>query len=579
MNRRKRSLGALGLVLVVISVTAGSCENGRPITVTGLEPVQVQASDERELSGFAPMVRENARFELPAGAASTVKITIESLGEYGGKTCRLSLGGEFEFTLTEVRAPSGPAPARVPGTFTGVFPMPALAPGQSATATLECDEASGQYGERAVDFDIVTSRTAAVTPTPTPTPSRTAAASTAVPANTPVSTDQFSIGLAPEVTGTPGVAAGYIRLWDMATAWKDVNPSPGVFNWTVLDQRVAQTQASGAKVLYVAGLTPSWAASGGDCDPRWGAASCTPPADPTTYSNYITAVMQRYGGAIGAVEVWNEANLRTFWSGSAEQMADLTQRASQAVKAVSPGTVVLAASSTTRLTGPVRTFFGPYAAALKTRGYPIDAWSIHSYPAGDAGPAGRSAGITTWKAQLATSTGNDPAAMRKGIWDTEINYGLAGPGATPGTAFGPEDGAAILARTYVDSVRLGIGSTFWYLWTAGPYSLVGIQLHTGTTATIAAYNQARSWLGGTTFKGCDETATKVVRCYFTKDGGDAFYLAMTASGAPVGYRAGSIAGEGVLGEQYPAGAIVQVGQGPVKFTCGAAVNPSLCRLG
>ena len=100
-------------------------------------------------------------------------------------------------------------------------------------------------------------------------------------------------------------------------------------------------------------------------DARWGTASCTPPRSADTYSAYITALMQRYGSQIAAIEVWNEANLQTFWNGSAVQMADLTQRAYQAVKAVSPNTIVLAASTTTRLAGSLRNAFGPYAAALK----------------------------------------------------------------------------------------------------------------------------------------------------------------------------------------------------------------------
>ena len=396
----------------------------------------------------------------------------------------------------------------------------------------------------------------------------------ASPANaaTGVTTDQFSLGLAPEVTTSPGVQAGYLRLWDMGVAWRDVNPAPGVFNWTVLDQRVAQAQAAGAKVLYVAGLTPVWAAANpADGDPRWGAGSASAPADPQTYSNFITALMQRYGGRIAAVETWNEANLKTFWTGTADQMADLTQRANTAIKAISPGTSVFAASTTTRLINSVKTFFGPYAAALKAKGYPIDGWTIHTYPAANATPVNRFEAIDAWRGVLSDSTGSDPNALKKAVWDTEINYGLAGPGTIPHQDFDGPTGASYLARTYVDSMRQGISATFWYLWTAGPYGLIGVQMHTGTTQTIDAFNRVRSWTAGATLNSCD-TSTEVVKCYFTK--GEPFIIAMSKSGAPTAWNGTtSLSAERWDGSTVaPAGALA-LGIGPVKLTCGTDKGP------
>ncbi len=394
------------------------------------------------------------------------------------------------------------------------------------------------------------------------------------PANaaTGVTADQFSLGLAPEVTSSPGVPAGYIRLWDMAVAWRDVNPAPGVFNWTVLDQRVAQANAAGAKVLYVAGLTPVWAAANpADGDPRWGAGSASAPADPATYGNFITALMQRYGARIAAVETWNEANLKTFWTGTPEQMADLTARANAAIKAISPGTAVFAASTTTRLINSVKTFFGPYAAALKAKGFPIDGWTIHTYPAANATPVNRFDAIDAWRDVLRTAISADSQGMGKAVWDTEINYGLAGPGAIPDQDFDGPTGASYLARTYVDSIRQGISATFWYLWTAGPYGLIGVQMYSGTTQTIDAYNRVRNWTSGATLNSCD-TSTDVVRCYFTK--GEPFIIAMSKSGAPAAWNGSpSLNAEKWDGAAVNPVGTLALGIGPVKLTCGADKAP------
>ncbi|MEI7453275.1 MAG: beta-galactosidase [Actinomycetes bacterium] len=387
----------------------------------------------------------------------------------------------------------------------------------------------------------------------------------------------FAMGLAPEETGTPAVPSAYFRLWDMQTSWKDINPAPGQFEWSVLDKRMAQVKKAGAKALLVLGLTPQWAGSSTAGDPRWGVGTASPPADFATYSTYVTEVMKRYGSKISAVEVWNEANLQTFWAGTPDQMADLTQRAQSIIKSISPSTLVLAASTTTRLIGSVKSFFGPYSAALKTRGYPIDAWAIHTYPAANAGPAKRYTDILAWQQVLSNATQADPAALTKQVWDTEINYGLAGPGAIAHADFDAVTSGAFVARTYIDSIRLGIDSTFWYLWTVGNYGLIGVQMHDGTTFTIDPYNRMRQWTFGAVFKGCEDPVEGVVRCFFIKK--EPFFIAMSQNDADVSYsKAAALPAQTWSGQELTTAGTITLGVGPVKFTC-PGVDKTPCALG
>jgi hypothetical protein len=400
------------------------------------------------------------------------------------------------------------------------------------------------------------------------------AQSTPASADETVSGYQFSLGLAPEVTGSPGVQAGMIRLWDMGVAWRDVNPAPNVWNWSVLDQRVAQVTAAGSQVLYVAGLTPQWAASDPNAgDPRWGLGTASAPADMGTYGQYIDTLMKRYGPHIGAIEVWNEANLQTFWTGTPDQMADMTARANAAVNANNPGTLVLAASTTTRLASSVKNFFGPYAAALKARGFPMEGWTIHTYPAGNASPVDRYNSIQAWRQVLNQSTGNDPRTPGL-VWDTEVNYGLAGPGTTPHTDFDLGTSGAYVARTFVDSIRLGLGGTFWYMWTSTRFSLLGIQMYAGTTATIDPYKRVGGWTVSATFQGCDES-TAIVKCFFVK--GSPFIVAMSKSGGSTAWNGSTaLSGEQWNGESVNRVGNLQIGMGPVKLTCGTGVDAALC---
>ena len=305
-----------------------------------------------------------------------------------------------------------------------------------------------------------------------------------------------SLEAAPEVVGPVPVSAGLLRLWDMKVAWRDVNPSDGVFDFSVLDERVAQAEASGARPLLVLGLTPQWAAANPAAgDPRWGAGSASPPRDIELWNRYVSAVSSRYGGRIAAYEIWNEANLQTFWAGDASTLAQMTRSAYDIIKASSPGSVVLTPSVTTRLRSPMEKFQRAYLAALTPLGLPFDGFAIHTYPAGNAGPDQRYDDVRYWQQVVSTALGPASPALDRPVWDTEVNYGLAGPGATPGATYADPEGAVLLTRTLQDSQRLGIDAVFWYMFTASPFSLLGVQFTSSTPAMITAWNEARAKYG------------------------------------------------------------------------------------
>jgi hypothetical protein len=300
--------------------------------------------------------------------------------------------------------------------------------------------------------------------------------------------------------GVRPLSAQYYRLWDMKVAWRDVNPAPGVFDWSILDQRIAQVEAWGGKPIMVLGLTPQWAAADPSAgDPIWGPGTASPPANIETWRAYVKALVGRYGSRIGAYEVWNEANLKTFWTGTSAQMADLVKVAATEIGGSS---VVLAPSVTTRLPSGAK-FTAALAAQLDAATLnQIDAWSIHTYPAAGAGPTVAQAcqqrveDILRWQLALLDVV-NPAASLIKPIWDTEVNFGLAGPGPRPKTAWSDADGAALLNCTYQDSRALGIAVTAWYEYTAADYSLLGVQMNPTTPLINAAWAQLPQTVGVT----------------------------------------------------------------------------------
>ena len=144
-------------------------------------------------------------------------------------------------------------------------------------------------------------------------------------------------------------------------------------------------------------MTPQWAAANPNAgDPRWGAGTASPPRDINDWKAYFTSVALR---------------LRAY----------------------------------------MRRFVDPFLAALNTRGYPFDGFAIHTYPAGKPGPQDRVNDIVYWQSTVANSVGAASPVLDRLTFDTEVNFGVAGPGATPGRAYSDAEGASIIQQTYLDS--------------------------------------------------------------------------------------------------------------------------------
>ena len=301
----------------------------------------------------------------------------------------------------------------------------------------------------------------------------------------------------------PSVPVGYLRLWDTETTWRDIEPSKGAFDWRRLERQIQSGQVLDAKVMYVLGGTPAWAGDG---------SVTSAPNNIADWRAYVKAVACRFPNSIHAYEIWNEANLQTFWTGTPEQMAELTKAAFEEIRACSPNALVVAASTTTRATGSFGTFFPAYLEELKKRNWPADAYSVHSYPAASGNAEARIQGIGQFRTMLALA-----GAPFTTVFDSEVNYGLAGLGEGK-RSIGGADAMTLIARTYIDSARYGFGSTFWYVWTAQADSKFGIQFTPNSSSEQRAWRTTYDWLVGAQFQRCFTTTRVVTVCQFNKGG-------------------------------------------------------------
>lgn len=288
----------------------------------------------------------------------------------------------------------------------------------------------------------------------------------------------------------PTVSYGTVRLWDSGVTWGQVEQRKERYWWVGLDRAVGAANAQGAEILYVLGSTPTWAASDRSQGtyPNRGAASN--PRSLTDWRRWVTAVVRRHGNSIDAYQIWNEANLRTFWQGTPAQMARLTLTATRIIKSLDPTAKVVAASSTVRLTSAFNRFFPAYLKQLRKRGWPVDAFAIHTYGPSTATPALRAAYVA--RARKALREARAPA---RPLWDTEVNYGIKGPGASyPDKDIGGTKAAIYVAQTYLDSIRLRLARTYWYSWSPR-VDLLGITMFNATPGS-AAYQTVFSWTSG-----------------------------------------------------------------------------------
>jgi hypothetical protein len=296
---------------------------------------------------------------------------------------------------------------------------------------------------------------------------------------------------------------GTVRLWDSGVAWGQVNQAKGKYWWNGLDAAIANANAQNLQILYVLGSTPKWAATNKKQGtyPNKGAASM--PKSMKYWKNWVTAVVKRYGASIDAYQIWNEANLQTFWQGTPKQMAQLTQQAYKIIRKYDPTAKVVAASTTMRLQSAYKKFFPKYLKELKKVKWPIDVVSVHLYPAASGTPASRVQYIK--QAQKDMKKGKVPA--NRPLWDTEINYGIAGPGKSlPRVVIDGPTASAYVAATYLDDMLYGVQRAYWYYWYNNS-NLVGIQMFNGTYGALG-YETVRNWMSGS-FYSCTEGTPNV----------------------------------------------------------------------
>jgi hypothetical protein len=179
---------------------------------------------------------------------------------------------------------------------------------------------------------------------------------------------------------------GTVRLWNAGTTWDMLETTLGTYNWTSLDSwldMVAKHQPTA--VMYTLGKVPCWitsvvCAAGQTWSPAL-------PADLTSngspvFDAFVTALVEHCSPAGNCVstyikywEMWNEANLTGFWTGTQTQLYDMMKPAVAIVRAHIPGAIV----STPPVCGGNATWMSSWLSLENSKGKLSDYYGFHVY--------------------------------------------------------------------------------------------------------------------------------------------------------------------------------------------------------
>ncbi len=144
-----------------------------------------------------------------------------------------------------------------------------------------------------------------------------------------------------ELDRVQGLGLGWIKY---QVNWASMETEPGSVRWDDLDAVMASASAHNLKVLLDIASAPAWTRSVTTTGKNG------PPDDPQKYVTFLLQVMQRYRGAIHAIEIWDEQNLGDEWytAGglSSAGYMNLLIPSAQAIRQSDPGIIIISGALT-----------------------------------------------------------------------------------------------------------------------------------------------------------------------------------------------------------------------------------------
>lgn len=318
----------------------------------------------------------------------------------------------------------------------------------------------------------------------------------------PASLFGMHVHYAGSATPWPTVPVREWRLWDAYVSWADLEPRKGEWKFEMLDRYVAISEEHHAGLLLVLGQSPGWASARPRERSPYHPGNAAEPKNLEDWRDYVRTVASRYQGKIREFEIWNEPNLKQFWTGTMDQMVSLTREASRIIHAIDPAAIVVSPSA---VGSDGIAWLSHFLA--KGGGDSIDVVGFHFYVT-PAPPEAMLPRIRTVQRVM-----KEHGLDAKPLWNTEA--GWSDPKPFPSD----ELAAAYVARSYILNWAAGVDRLYWYSW--DNHRWVSLQTTEADNRTLKpagrAYETIHDWLVGAQLESCKEDPHHTWVCVLTRD--------------------------------------------------------------
>lgn len=262
-------------------------------------------------------------------------------------------------------------------------------------------------------------------------------------------------------TTWPSVPFKSWRLMGAYAEWPWIEAQKGSWNFETLDCLIDMAEKKGVEPVMPLAYCPPWASArpAESCfyDPGYAAE----PQNMADWRTYVRTVASRYKGRVTYYELWNEPNLKGFYSGSTEKMVELCAEAYKILKEVDPRIVVISPSST-GMDGV--TWLDEFLS--KGGGKYSDIIGYHFYVS--PAPPEEMVPLVRKVKSLMMKYGQ----YGKPLWNTETGWFIRNARSTvipekkglKSRVLDQDEAAAWLVRSYVVGWGTGVSRLFWYAW-------------------------------------------------------------------------------------------------------------------
>lgn len=240
-----------------------------------------------------------------------------------------------------------------------------------------------------------------------------------------------------------------LRLWDADVFWPDLEKNDNEWDFNKLDKFVEISEKEGYTLIFTLGQSPTWAASNKYIKSPYGDhVKPVPPKDIELWKRYIRKLGTRYKGKIEYWEIWNEPDVWFFYTGSIQEMVELTKTANEILKEIDPKNKIISPSITGWKGWPGGLWWLDIYLTLGGGKY-CDIIGFHFYN-GDLTPPE----IAFSHIEQIYRILKKHKLLDKPLWNTESGFHLR-------KRFN-QLSAAYVARMHIINLYTGIDKFFWY---------------------------------------------------------------------------------------------------------------------